>query len=61
MRLDAQLGVFAVVGDAHLGVHLPAVGQVGIVDLEQHAGVGDGLVLLVQRVGDGEQEASFVG
>ena len=49
-------GVLAIVVDAHVGEHLPAVGQVRIVDLEVQAGVGDGLVLLVHGVGDGEQE-----
>jgi len=34
-------------GHGHLGVRLPAVGQVRIVDLQQDPGVGDRLVLLV--------------
>ena len=55
-RLDAQLRVLAIVVDAHLRVHLPAVGQVRVVDLQHEAGVGDELVLLVHDVGDGEQE-----
>ena len=51
-----SVGVLAIVVDAHLGEHLPAVRQVRIVDLQVQAGVGDGLVLVVQRVGQGEQE-----
>ena len=53
-------GVLAVVGDAHVGEHLPAVRQVRVVDLQDEAGVGDRLVLLVHRVGDGEEELLVV-
>ena len=59
-RLHAQRGVAPIVVDAHVGEHLPAVGQVRIVDLEVEAGVGDGAVLLVHGVGDGEQELFVV-
>ena len=40
---------------------LPAVRQVGIVDLQQETGIDDGLVLFVHRVGDGEQIGFIIG
>ena len=53
-RLHAQLRVTAVVSDAHLGEHLPAVRQVRIVDLQVQTGPGDRLILLVQGIGERE-------
>ncbi len=52
--VDAQLGVLAVGGDVHLGVDLPGICEIGVVDLEDEAGVDDGLVFLAHGVGDGE-------
>jgi hypothetical protein len=59
-RLHAQGRVAAVVVDAHAGEHLPAVGQVWVVDLKDDAGVGNSLVLVVHRVCDGEEELFVV-
>ena len=44
-RVDAQRGVLAVVAHAHVRIHLPAVGQVRVVDLQQKPGGDDRLVL----------------
>ena len=54
--LDAQVGPLAVLLDRELRVHLEAVRQVGVVELENEAGVRDRLVLVVHRVGDREEE-----
>src|SRR5690348_5189003 len=40
-RVDPKLRIAPVLRDAHLRIHLPAVGQVGIVDLQEEAGVDD--------------------
>ena len=58
-RLDAQVGVLVVLRRRHVGVHLPAVRQVRVVDLQDEARVRDRLVLLRHRVGDGEEELFF--
>ena len=60
-RVDAQLGVLAILRHGHARHELPAVRQVGVVDLKQEAGVDDGLVLFVHGVGDGEQIGFIVG
>src|SRR5262249_26002682 len=57
--VDAQLLILPVLRHAHLRIHLPSVGEIRIVDLEDKTGVDDGLVFLVHGGGDGE-EVSFV-
>ena len=54
-RLDAQRRVPAVLRHRHLREHLPAVGQVRVVHLQDQPRVDNGLVLLAQHVSDGEQ------
>ena len=54
-RVDAQRGILAIFRHAHFRHELPAVGQIGIVDLQQEAGVDDRFVFLVHSVGDGDQ------
>ena len=48
--------VFAVVGQGDVGQAVPAVLQVRIVDLQQEAGIDDGLVFLMHGISDGQQE-----
>ena len=59
-RLDPQFGIFAIVGEIHVREHLPTICEVRIVDLHDDPGIGDGLVLLVQHVGDREQETLII-
>ena len=54
-RLDAQLLILPVLRHAHLRIHLPCIRQIRVVDLEDEAGVDDGLVFFVHGVGDGEK------
>jgi len=51
-RLDAQSRVFAILSDRHVRVHLPAVGEVGVIDLQQKPGIDDKLVFVRHGVGD---------
>ena len=51
-RVDAHLLVLPVVRDAHLREHLPGVREVGIVDLQNKAGVHNSLVFFVHGVRD---------
>ena len=60
-RVDAQLGVLAVFRHAHLRHELPAVGQIGIVDLQQKPRVDDRLIFFVHGVGDGDEISLVVG
>ena len=54
--VDAQLCVCAVIGRRHLGEHLPAVGQIRIVDLQLEAGFDDRQIFDTHGLGDSEQE-----
>jgi hypothetical protein len=54
--VDPQGRIPPVGRDVHLAMDLPAVGQVGIVDLQQDAGVRNRHVLLTHCVGNGEEE-----
>ena len=60
--IDAHLRPGAILrmrhGRHHLFVH---VGQEGVVDLHIQAGIDDGLVFLVQAVGERPQQALLVG
>ena len=51
-----QRRVFAIVRNAHIGIHLPAVGEIGIIDLQHETGIDDGQVFLSHHVGDGIEE-----
>ena len=55
-RLDPDRGVFAVIGKGDVRQAVPAIGQIGGVDLQQEAGIDDRLVFLVHDIGDGEHE-----
>ena len=48
--------VLVVLSYRPVGEHLPAVWKVRVVDLEDHPGIGDLLELIVQHVGEGEEE-----
>ena len=55
-RGDVHAGTLAEFGEVEVGVlDVPAHGEVGTVDLQDEAGLGDGLVFVAHRVGDGEQ------
>ena len=55
-RLDVQRGALAEFVEVEVGVlDVPAHGEVGTVDLQDEAGLGDGLVFVAHRVGDGEE------
>src|SRR6266545_1938990 len=54
--IDAQRGELAILWDAHVTVNLPRIRQVRVVNLEQEAGVGDGLVLLMHGIRDGVEK-----
>src|SRR4030095_4531373 len=58
--VDAQLLIPPVLRHAHLKIHLPGVGEIRIVDLEDETGADDGLVFLVHGIGEGD-EISLVG
>jgi hypothetical protein len=38
-RIDSQHRVFAIVRNAHIGIHLPAVGEIGIIDLQHETSI----------------------
>ena len=49
-RVDAQLGEFPIFRNVHMGVELPPIRQIRIVDLEDEPGVDDGLIFLMHSV-----------
>src|SRR5579862_3325993 len=55
-RVDPQRRIFAIVRERDFRQASPAVGQVGIVDLQFEPGVDNRAVFLVHRVGDREHE-----
>ena len=59
-RLHPERRVPPVLGHRHVGEHLPPVGQVRVVQLQQQPGVRDRRVLLVQHVGDRAEERLVV-
>src|SRR5437870_8865228 len=44
-----------------MGIDLPGVGQIGIVDLQQKTSVSDGLIFLAHRLRDSEQVSLVAG
>ncbi len=51
-----QLGALAEFGEREIGVlDVAAHGEIGAIDLQHDAGVGDGLVFVAHGVGDGEK------
>ena len=53
-RLDVQLRALAEFRQAQIGVlDVPAHAEVGAIDLQDEAGLGDGLVFVTHRIGDG--------
>ena len=53
-RLDVQLRALAEFGEVEVGIlDVPAHAEVGTVDLQHEAGLGDRLVFVAHRVGDG--------
>ncbi len=54
-RIDAQLLILAIVRQTHVRMHLPGIGEIGIVDLQDEAGVDDRLVFFAHRCGNGEE------
>ncbi len=51
--VDAHIGPAAAVFDRQTGVHDVVGEQAGVIDLQEEAGVDDGVVLLAHGVGDG--------
>ena len=55
-RIDPHRRIFAILRERDVGQAVPAVRQIGVVDLQQKAGLDDRAIFLVHGVGDRENE-----